>query len=300
MARNGSGTYSRVASTPYVYNTVIDQVVVNAEMDDIATALTASIAKDGQTTPTANLPMGTYRHTNVGAASARTDYARASQVQDSSLVWCGTGGGTVDAITLTPSPAITAYATGQTFRFISSGANTGAATVNVSSVGAKSIKKDGTSALVAGDIQNGAVIEICYDGTNFQLIRNGAANREEGTFTPVVNFGGATTGITYTTQTGTYTKIGNVVVFVIHIVLSSKGSATGAATITGLPFTSANLTAVTTHMETMTLTSGDSPQGYVTGTSIYLGVIKPASSATMTDTNFNNTSTVLISGIYRV
>ena len=82
MARNGSGTYARIAGTPYVYNTVIDQMVVNAEMDDIATALTNSIAKDGQTTPTANLPMGTYILTGLGAGSSAGHSIRYEQVQD--------------------------------------------------------------------------------------------------------------------------------------------------------------------------------------------------------------------------
>jgi hypothetical protein len=73
MARNGAGTYQRVAGTPYVYDTVIDEVVVNSEFDDIATALTQSLAKDGQTVPTANIPMGGYKITNLGNATVSTD-----------------------------------------------------------------------------------------------------------------------------------------------------------------------------------------------------------------------------------
>lgn len=56
-----------------------------------------------------------------------------------------------------------------------------------------------------------------------------------GTWTPVVNFGGATTGITYTVQNGQYSQIGNVVFCTFFIQINSKGSATGTATITGLP-----------------------------------------------------------------
>jgi hypothetical protein len=59
----------------------------------------------------------------------------------------------------------------------------------------------------------------------------------EGTFTPGITFGGASTGITYTIQTGDYTKVGRLVVAHANILLSNKGSATGAALITGLPFT---------------------------------------------------------------
>ena len=59
---------------------------------------------------------------------------------------------------------------------------------------------------------------------------------EEGTWTPALAFGGGTTGITYAGQGGYYTKVGRVVTLTGGINLSSKGSATGAATITGLPF----------------------------------------------------------------
>ena len=73
MAYNGSGVYSPPgASFPAVTGTVIDSTKYNAVVNDIATALTTAITKDGQTTITANLPMATYRHTGVsdGAAAA--------------------------------------------------------------------------------------------------------------------------------------------------------------------------------------------------------------------------------------
>jgi len=93
MARNGSGTYNRAVSD-YVGGTVISETAVNSEMDDIASALTQSMSKDGQTTPTANQPMATFRHTGVGNGAARTDYAALGQVQDSTPLWLGTSSGT--------------------------------------------------------------------------------------------------------------------------------------------------------------------------------------------------------------
>jgi len=71
---------------------------------------------------------------------------------------------------------------------------------------------------------------IGFDGTNY--LANYVA---PASFTPVLKFGGATTGITYTTQVGRYQRIGGVITFSIDILLSSKGSASGAATVTGLP-----------------------------------------------------------------
>ena len=59
----------------------------------------------------------------------------------------------------------------------------------------------------------------------------------EGTFTPTLTFGGGSTGLTYTAQLGTYTRIGRMVFVTIAIDLSAKGSSTGDALISGLPFT---------------------------------------------------------------
>jgi hypothetical protein len=62
---------------------------------------------------------------------------------------------------------------------------------------------------------------------------------EEGTWTPLLAFGGSSSGITYDSGSrGNYTKIGNVVHVFCRMVLTSKGAQTSTATITGLPFTS--------------------------------------------------------------
>ena len=65
---------------------------------------------------------------------------------------------------------------------------------------------------------------------------------EEGTWTPTITFGGASTGMTYSasSQIGTYTKIGNLVTIRAYIGLSNKGSSTGIARIADLPFTPVN------------------------------------------------------------
>lgn len=75
-----------------------------------------------------------------------------------------------DTYTATIAPAITAYAAGQRFFITFTNANTGAATINLNSQGAKSLKKNSSAALTAGDILAGQIILIAYDGTNFQII----------------------------------------------------------------------------------------------------------------------------------
>lgn len=59
----------------------------------------------------------------------------------------------------------------------------------------------------------------------------------EGSWTPTVTFGGASVGVAYSQQGGSYTKIGQLVVARFNIVLTAKGSSTGGAAIGGLPFT---------------------------------------------------------------
>lgn len=75
-----------------------------------------------------------------------------------------------DTITATAPSVFTAYATGQRFSFVAAGANTGAVTLNINSIGANAVTKRGATALVAGDIASGAVCVVVYDGTQFQLV----------------------------------------------------------------------------------------------------------------------------------
>lgn len=81
----------------------------------------------------------------------------------------------------------------------------------------------------------------------FPAAQNPSANAntlddyEEGSWTPTVQFSGASVGITYGAATlGRYTKIGRLVTASGIVTLTSKGSSTGGAQIAGLPFTSLN------------------------------------------------------------
>jgi hypothetical protein len=78
-------------------------------------------------------------------------------------------GGASDSYAITLSPAPTAYYAGMTVRFKANTANTGAATLNVNGLGAKTIKKNHDQDLADGDIESGQIVEVVYDGTNFQM-----------------------------------------------------------------------------------------------------------------------------------
>lgn len=60
-------------------------------------------------------------------------------------------------------------------------------------------------------------------------------------WTPVLEIGGVTTGITYTTQTGRVVVNDNMVFVSGYILLTSKGSGVGGVSVTGLPYTSSNV-----------------------------------------------------------
>lgn len=169
MSRNGSGIYSLATGNPVVTGATISSTWANATLSDIATALTGSIAADGQTTVTNNLPMGNYAHTGVADATVRTMYASAGQVQDSAFTFLTSPSGT-NTMTAIASIGMSAYATGQRFFFVAPATNTSACTLNINAIGIKSITKLGTTALVAGDIVSGAIIQVVYDGTEFQLL----------------------------------------------------------------------------------------------------------------------------------
>ena len=128
------------------------------------------VTKDGQTTITANIPMNGFTLTGLTMGSALTEAASIKDLIYNTGRYVATVAGTVDAITLTPAPAVTNYTVGQEFLFIAAGANTGAATVNINSLGVKSITKNGATALSAGDIPSGGMIRIVYDGTRFQKV----------------------------------------------------------------------------------------------------------------------------------
>ena len=71
---------------------------------------------------------------------------------------------------------ITVYTTNQQFFMLFTNANTSAATININSLGAKSIVKNASSALVGGEIIAGEILCLQYDGTNFQIVGSTAAS----------------------------------------------------------------------------------------------------------------------------
>ncbi len=121
---------------------------------------------------------------------------------------------------------------------------------------------------------------------------------EEGTWTPVLRFGGLSVGITYGTQSAVYTVIGNKCFFNCTIILTNKGSSTGAANVAGLPFTNTgSYCGIVAYCDLMTSITGGY-LGYLNPSSatLVLAQAGTGSSTALADTNFGNGSQLFLTG----
>ena len=290
MSFSGAGVFN-INSTgqPVVAGTTISSSTFNALTADLATGLSTCITKDGQQTVTANIPFANYRLTAVGAGTAATDAANVGQVQSraSGLI---TVTGT-DTLVGTMSPTLSAYATGNQFAFVAANTNTTTVTLNIDGLGAKAVTRDGSTALVAGDITANKAHLVVYDGTRFQLLNSpsftdlkattlavsGAttlssnvtiAAPASGTALLVNNKGGSESGVNVTAPAATQ-----------NIAFSANGSTTAAALVQ-----LTNATGIT-YLGSESSTGGS----LATGTSAYSTVISTGTAAVSIHLATNNT-----------
>jgi hypothetical protein len=103
-----------------------------------------------------------------GATAQLSDIA--DLIDTGSVIWGGTSAGSANAQTITPSPTLTAYVTGMKFVFIAGYTNTATApTLNVNSLGAKTMRGYAGSTLQIGHILAGNTYLGVYDGTYIQI-----------------------------------------------------------------------------------------------------------------------------------
>jgi len=121
---------------------------------------------------------------------------------------------------------------------------------------------------------------------------------EEGDWTPVLVFGAGSTGITYGTQQGLYTKVGRTVTIRFEIALTSKGSSTGEALITGMPFAAANLNSMPVYLYSNFDATYKAGIAYLNSTSI--NEIAANGTSSFTDAQFTNTSRFWATCTYQV
>ena len=162
---------------------------------------------------------------------------------------------------------------------------------------------------------SGARFVDLYLSGGVYLGGTGAANKlddyETGSWTPGISFGGNTTGQTVNVGVGKYVKVGGLVTVFGVFVFSNKGTATGNATLTGLPITAAEWTA-STSIEGGTIVCGFSSgvatiynplmfavQGGATVANAYSSLADGGSLANnVNNTHFSNSSSLRFSGSY--
>lgn len=88
---------------------------------------------------------------------------------------------------------LTAYTTGMVVIFTPANNCTGATTINIESLGAKSIVKGDGTALESGDLQASTIHALIYDGTNFVLLNALSFNLVNGTLSGTLSVTGALT-----------------------------------------------------------------------------------------------------------
>lgn len=205
MSWNGAGTFNRIFS--WVADAAAAINITASRMDTDSNDIVSNgfgncLTRDGQGSATANLPMGAFRHTGVGNAVNRTDYASAGQVQDGiGLNWT-VAGGVADALTATYTPAITVLVDGQLcfVRAVNANATT-TPTFSPNGLTARTITKAGGAALLAGDIPgNLAEIVLRYNlaNTRWELINQPYNFNPQVSNTNWVAAGGSADAITAT------------------------------------------------------------------------------------------------------
>ena len=163
------------------------------------------------------------------------------------------------------------------------------------------VSKDKSLALQGATTQSGT-------GITFPATQSASSNAntlddyEEGTWTPTIKFGGNSTGMTYTTQLGTYIKIGRTLIISMVINLSAKGSSTGDATISNLPFSvTSNARGGQVGANYSSFTNTVYGIGYYAdGTTVELVANGLNGSVTMTQANFTDSSAFRMTGVYIV
>lgn len=193
--------------------------VCNAILFNIASPVTFSSSSGG-----------TWEHCTISSSAQNATAVTMGGSNAQSFKWCRFDGGSVSAISVGSATAVLEHCTVSS---TNTNAITGSGTLTYSP-----IAFDNTSSTVNTSIQIPLQIGpriYTNGGISFDAGTNLLANYATATWTPNVQINNSSTGITYTTQLGGYTRIGNVVAIWGDILLSSKGASTGNVTISNIP-----------------------------------------------------------------
>lgn len=231
MPRDSNGNYTLPTdSNPVITETVIESTWANETLGDVADALTDSLAADGSKLPIQNLPMGGFVHTGVGNPTARDQYLSVGYDQDGVANRVTLVGVPTDNLVGTMLGSPPSYTAGMIISFFATATNTGAMTLKIGGLAAKSLVNNLELTMPAGAVDAGEFYQAYYDGSQFVMNTDTTGN---------VNIKlNATTGSIRPTATGAYpslTLTGNTVNVPAGsgwIVPAGGAGATGAVLIT--------------------------------------------------------------------
>lgn len=218
-------TLAVVSTSAYGVKTVTasEKVLIIGRATDTLTVATGGRGYDGSTAQSFSLGDSFYLNVNqatianiqevilsvqtmvdTNLTTLNTTISRVAAIEDGTFFYV-VATGSANAFVVS-TPAFAAYTAGNRLTFKANFSITGATTINVNGLGAKSIKKgDGATALATGNIANGQIVEIEYDGTNFQMLSPIANPAAGATITRYQ----VTDATDLTTTSATYTDIGS-------------------------------------------------------------------------------------------
>jgi len=289
-------------------------------LEAAATVPTTFVADAGSASPAGNILnlLGGTRASTVGAGSTVI-----INVDDSGLA----SSFIADVGTATPSGVGALGILGGLN--INTAAAGSSVTVNLDDPGEGVVQSDNTGVLSASKGNNGEIIigstgntpawanitssdasvTITNAPNSIDLSAPGGITQEIGSFTPTLSFGGASVGMTYNKQVGNYVKIGNLCWIFIDIDIANKGSSTGNAVVSTLPFASVvngtNFYTLPTLLVTLnanynmvnaTIDTGVSVDEILLWQSSHTGSVMIST----THANYNNGSHFQLNGVYQV
>lgn len=110
--------------------------------------------------------MAKYRIIFLLTLIAWQGHAQTSKKWDTQITYTAAGTNTY-TVTITGYPY---YRAGDELKILFTNANSGTSTLNVNSLGAIGLRKNGSTPLSSGDISAGTTYILSYDGTNFQVL----------------------------------------------------------------------------------------------------------------------------------
>lgn len=326
MSRDGSGVYTVVPASVAVTSTVIASAPYNTQLSDLAAAVNDTVLLNGIKPFTGPQSMGSQKITSLAAGTVAADAVNYGQVAKLAVANIFTAAQTYSNQMLFTETALTVSAGRASWDMSTSGpdvlvivpasslqmdnpafvpANGARGTIRLNNTsGANraitwSLSFSVLTGVLPATILLGEQMTLRY-WTAASVIYIVAIDRLSDfnagiAFTPALKFGGANVGMTGT-FTGLYWKIGpSLIFYYIRITLTVKGTSPGAATITGLPFTTTQTTQFP--ISFYANMAGIVTAGAYGGTTITLTNGGAVSSANMTDANFTATSDFIVSGV---